>query len=227
MEQSLRIRVYVAGPISKGDVVENVRRGIEAGLALLKAGYAPFIPHLSHLANPSALVGTLDYEAWLSLDFSWVAACHAVLRLSGFSEGADREVAFATANRIPVYTSIPELVADLPSYGGDPRFDGWLTKLSRLHARKQHDYGAKTDPFSNVRASQDFGIKPWVGALVRLNDKMNRLKRFAERGTLANESATDSMQDIAVYALIALILYQEESVAVSVSAPVMPSSFAP
>ncbi len=33
----------------------------------------------------------------------------------------------------------------------------------------------------------------------------------AERGTLANESAEDSMMDVAVYALIALRLYRESS----------------
>jgi len=46
--------------------------------------------------------------------------------------------------------------------------------------------------------------------LVRLNDKIVRLKSFAKKGKLANESAKDSMMDIAVYALIALILYEEE-----------------
>ena len=209
--QSLRIRVYVAGPISKGDVRENVERGIKAGLELLEAGYAPFIPHLSHLADPKALAGSDLYERWLSLDFSWVAACHALLRIPGDSDGADREVAFARANGIPVYDSIEALKADLPTYGGDPRFDGLLTHLSRLHARKQHDYGGDTDPFANVRASKEFGTAPWVGALIRLNDKVNRLKRFAKRGSLANESAEDSMMDISVYALIALILYKEEA----------------
>lgn len=206
---SLRIRVYVAGPISLGNVQENIHNGIAAGLSLLQAGYAPFIPHLSHLVDPDAFIGTDQYENWLSHDFSWVAACHAVLRIPGLSHGADREVAFARANNIPVFETLDALMAEIPNYGGDARFDGWLSRLSRLHARKQHDYGATTDPFANVRASQDFGVRPWIGALIRLNDKINRLKRFAERGTLANETALDSMVDIAVYALIAAILYTE------------------
>lgn len=92
---------------------------------------------------------------------------------------------------------------------GDPRFHALLKQMGDLHDRKQADYGATADPFANVRASQEWGIPPWVGALVRLNDKVTRLKTFARRGSLANESAEDSMLDIAVYALIALILYRE------------------
>lgn len=92
---------------------------------------------------------------------------------------------------------------------GDPRFHAFLKQIGELHDKKQADYGADGDPLANVRASQEWGVPPWVGALVRLNDKVHRLKRFAQRGALANESAEDSMMDIAVYALIALVLYRE------------------
>lgn len=92
-----------------------------------------------------------------------------------------------------------------------PKFHALLKQIGDLHDKKQRDYGSNTDPFANVRASEKFGVKPWIGALVRLNDKVHRLAQFAQRGTLANESAEDSMLDVAVYALIALILYREES----------------
>lgn len=94
---------------------------------------------------------------------------------------------------------------------GDPRFHDLLTQIGELHDAKQRDYGADSDPFANVRASERWGIQPWVGALVRLNDKVHRLQQFALKGELENESAEDSMMDIAVYALIALILYREET----------------
>ena len=92
---------------------------------------------------------------------------------------------------------------------GDPRFHELLKQIGELHDKKQRDYGADEDPFANVRASERWGIEPWVGALVRLNDKVHRLQQFAKKGELANESAEDSMLDIAVYSLIALILYRE------------------
>ena len=93
---------------------------------------------------------------------------------------------------------------------GDPRFHALLEEIGRLHDQKQEDYGTDGDPFANVRASQEFGVAPWVGALVRLNDKVTRLKQFARKGSLANESAKDSMLDIMVYAGIAYILYEEK-----------------
>lgn len=93
---------------------------------------------------------------------------------------------------------------------GDPRFHALLKEIGELHDLKQEDYGVDADPFANVRASQEFGVPPWIGALVRLNDKVTRLKAFARKGTLANESAKDSMLDIMVYAGIAYILYEEE-----------------
>lgn len=94
---------------------------------------------------------------------------------------------------------------------GSARFHELLKEMGELHDKKQRDYGTDLDPFANVRASEEFGVASWVGALVRLNDKIVRLKQFARRGDLANESAEDSMRDIAVYALIALCLYEEEN----------------
>lgn len=93
---------------------------------------------------------------------------------------------------------------------GDPRFHELLRELAELHDRKQQDYGRNEDPLANVRASEEWGIPAWVGAMVRLNDKVRRLQQYARRGSLANEGAEDSLRDIAVYALIALILMREK-----------------
>jgi hypothetical protein len=90
------------------------------------------------------------------------------------------------------------------------RFHELVQEIVALHDRKQADYGADDDPFANVRSSKEWGVPAWVGALIRLNDKVHRLKSFARKGSLANESAEDSMRDIAVYALIALVLYEQE-----------------
>ena len=93
----------------------------------------------------------------------------------------------------------------------DTRFNDLLDEIRELHARKAADYGDDDDPFANIRASEQFGVPAWQGAIIRLNDKVHRLARFAKRGKLANESAKDSMMDIAVYALIAYLLYGEAS----------------
>lgn len=90
------------------------------------------------------------------------------------------------------------------------KFDQVLEELRAMHDRKQTDYGRTTDPFANVRASEDFGIAGWIGALTRANDKMRRLQKFATEGNLANESVEDSLIDLAVYSIIGLILYREQ-----------------
>lgn len=92
---------------------------------------------------------------------------------------------------------------------GADRFHELLSEIGELHDLKQSDYGSDADPFANVRATEDWGIPSWVGALLRLNDKVVRLKSMAKKGALNNEPAEDSMRDIAVYALIALCLYEE------------------
>ena len=92
---------------------------------------------------------------------------------------------------------------------GDARFHALLKEIGDLHDKKQADYGVVTDPFANVRGSQDWGIEPWVGAMIRANDKVKRLQKFAREGTLENEGARDSFMDLAVYSLIALVLWEE------------------
>lgn len=115
----------------------------------------------------------------------------------------------------------PRNMRDIDTLAGDPRFKDLIWDILNLHAKKQEDYGSDTDPFANVRSSGEFGVPPWVGALVRLNDKVTRLKNFASRRVLANESAEDSMMDIAVYALIGVVLYREEAKAESTTLPLV------
>jgi hypothetical protein len=89
-------------------------------------------------------------------------------------------------------------------------FDHILDELRELHLRKSKDYGSSSDPYANVRhAAELFRLPAWVSALIRASDKIARLAQFAQRGWLANESAEDSLMDLAVYAIIALLLYRE------------------
>lgn len=85
-----------------------------------------------------------------------------------------------------------------------------LKEIGDLHHKKQQDYGTTGDPFANIRGSQEWGIRPWVGAMVRAQDKIKRIQKYAREGNLANESVRDSFMDLAVYALIACILHEEE-----------------
>ncbi len=90
------------------------------------------------------------------------------------------------------------------------RFHDILKKLGELHDKKQRDYGTDDDPFNNIRASaKEWGIPAWVGAMLRATDKVRRLQKFADVGELANESVIDAFDDLAVYAVIARVMYEE------------------
>lgn len=170
---------------------------------------------ISELPNWDGSKDTRPYvERDIDVLLSFTPHLDAIALLPGWenSTGARAEAAVAQWIGLRVLdarTFEPFLPAAPTQRAGDPRFHRMLKLIGDLHDKKQADYGSKSDPFANVRASEEFGVAPWVGALVRLNDKVTRLKQFSRRGTLANESAKDSMLDISVYALIAHILYEE------------------
>jgi hypothetical protein len=87
-----RLKVYIAGPYSKGDVAENVRAAIYTGNLVAHFGHVPFIPHLTHFWH---MLAPNDYEFWMDQDEQWLRMCDAIIRLAGESSGADREMAIA------------------------------------------------------------------------------------------------------------------------------------
>jgi hypothetical protein len=97
------MRVYIAGPYTKGDVAVDIHNAVLAADALLEAGYDPFVPHLTHLWH---LISPKKVEEWLAIDAAWLAVCDCVVRLPGESSSADTEVVRARALGIPVYDGL-------------------------------------------------------------------------------------------------------------------------
>lgn len=91
-----------------------------------------------------------------------------------------------------------------------PSFASILSELQAMHDKKQRDYGTAQDPQHNIRQSEDFGIPAWLGAIIRQNDKITRIKSFCLNHKLENESLEDTLIDNAVYAVLALQLYREK-----------------
>src|ERR1700738_2206546 len=89
-------------------------------------------------------------------------------------------------------------------------FRNVLDEMWELHQLKNRDYGAQNDPYRNVRSGADWGVDPWVSALIRGGDKIKRLQKYAQTKELANEGAEDSLIDLAVYSVIALVLWREQ-----------------
>ena len=100
------MKIFISGPYSGGDVAQNVKKAIMEGDYIARLGHVPFIPHLTMFWD---LLIHHEYQFWLDQDMEWLKVCDAVLRLPGESPGADKEVAYAEANGMPVYCSVFEI----------------------------------------------------------------------------------------------------------------------
>lgn len=94
---------------------------------------------------------------------------------------------------------------------GSAEFLAVLDELKQLHLRKTLDYGVDEDALSNIRLSADIVNMPaWAGCVLRMMDKMHRLKAFFRRGKCEFDGLSDTLKDIACYAVIAEVLRREE-----------------
>jgi hypothetical protein len=93
---------------------------------------------------------------------------------------------------------------------GSREFLAVLDELRTLHLRKTLDYGVDEDALSNIRQSSDVVNMPaWAGCILRISDKMHRLKAYFRRGKCEFDGVEDTLKDIACYAAIALVLHRE------------------
>lgn len=103
--------IYVAGPYTHPDPVDNTRIAMEAADRIMDSGHCiPFIPHLTlfwHMHKPRP-VGD-----WYAYDLEILGRCDAVLRLPGGSVGADNGVAHAVACSIPAYDDLDQMLHNL------------------------------------------------------------------------------------------------------------------
>lgn len=101
-----------------------------------------------------------------------------------------------------------------PVHPTSQRFFELCDGIKEMHKKKSRDYGSPcgTDPLANIRNGAKFvGIPAWQAAMVRLSDKVTRLATFNVTGTLHNEGVIDTLEDLASYALLARLLYEEEN----------------
>ena len=75
--------------------------------------------------------------------------------------------------------------------------------LAQLLAKKNADYGNSFEEQFN-----EYGL---TCVLIRLDDKLRRLKNLNKNEAQVNESIADTLQDIAGYAILASILMDNEN----------------
>jgi len=120
--------VYVSGPYTHPDPIWNTSLAARIGTGLFKAGFIPFVPHLSmfwHSITP------MDYEDWLEIDLAMISKFDFVFRFFGESKGADRECERAQELSIPIFYAGPLLTIDGDSIKKETayRFVDWTHHL--------------------------------------------------------------------------------------------------
>lgn len=101
-------RIYISGPITKGNRNHNYFQALEAESELMRRKFAPLNP-MQTMVLPFAWDGQFTHEQWLARDFAWIEVSDAVLRLPGESAGADAECDYAESIGVPIFESIDEL----------------------------------------------------------------------------------------------------------------------
>jgi len=105
--------------------------------------------------------------------------------------------------------------ADLPissfaMHQSTSRFLQLLDEIAEMHRSKSRDYGSEDDPLANIRHGADLvDIEPWRGCMVRIADKVQRLRTYCKTGRLVHEGVVDTLKDLAAYSLLAIVLHEE------------------
>lgn len=102
------------------------------------------------------------------------------------------------------------LKATKTANNADPNFKAVLDQLWELHQRKGTDYGRDGDPYANIRQYERLGIDPWVQCVGDIMENLGRVESFIKNGSLRNDPIENSLLDIASYAIIAYVLYNED-----------------
>lgn len=217
--------VYLAGPMSGSDD-GNEKAFREARERLRAEGFTVFCPHefgMEELGVKGQHHDDADAEKLVAWDVHAIIASDYLVLLPGWqkSTGVACEIHIAKlmGKMIVEMSEFVDWILDgqgdnyrelrLAPVSGDDRFMHLMNQMKWLHCKKNADYGSKGDPLANVRASEQWGVPAWVGAMIRASDKVHRLKAAASGSQLQNEGVIDSLMDLAAYSLIALVLYQE------------------
>lgn len=144
------------------------------------------------------------------------AALRAVVekRLKGgiLDEGEDMvlpaDIAQAADDVADVASAISRSASKHPS---SRAFLNLLDEMRRLHESKSADYGSTTDPLANIRQGAEFvNIEHWRGCMVRIADKVQRLRTYCQTGRLVHEGVRDTLLDLSAYSLLAIVLFDEQ-----------------
>lgn len=111
--------IYISAPYTPSglmhyaprDAFRNVKRAMTVAVKLIKLGFVPICPHLSHFMHVH-VEEELSYDEWMEYDLKLLELCDAVLCL-GNSPGVKRELEYAKQLGLKVFYSLEELLEEV------------------------------------------------------------------------------------------------------------------
>jgi hypothetical protein len=202
--------IYVAGKYT-GNVDENIAAARQVAIALWEKGHAVICPHLNtaHMEKDCKV----SWEDYLKGDFNMISRCDALVMLENWkdSRGATMEAAYATSLGIPIYYApdLPELHrTETTSPVQCEAFRETVGKMYRTHLSKNADYSP-----ANILLTGETGLvtRLWDKTARLLNLTGFKFQYLMHEGIdpprqPKHEAIDDTYQDMAVYAVIGLLL---------------------
>jgi nucleoside 2-deoxyribosyltransferase len=202
--------IYVAGKYT-GNVDENIAAARTVAIALWEKGHAVICPHLNSAHMEQDCKAT--WEDYLKGDFNMISRCDALVMVENWkdSKGAQMEHEYALSLGIPIYYApdLPELHrTETTSPVQCQAFRETLGKMYRTHLSKNADYSP-----ANIILTGETGLvtRLWDQTARLLNLTGFKFKYLMCEGidppkNPKHESIDDTYQDMAVYAVIGMLL---------------------
>ncbi len=96
----MRPLIYMAAPYTRPEPVANTHAVCKVAMFVYEqTNWCPVVPHLSLLWHA---VTPREEAHWYEYDLHLLRKCDAIVRLPGFSIGADGEIAFAKEHGIEI-----------------------------------------------------------------------------------------------------------------------------
>ena len=91
--------------------------------------------------------------------------------------------------------------------------DEVCSDAKRIMDRKNHDYSGGGGPFDNFRGASALGVDPKLGLLLRVMDKLMRVKTFIAKGELKvqGEGVDDAIKDVVNYMVLLKGMIEEDT----------------
>ena len=91
-----------------------------------------------------------------------------------------------------------------------------MEEMENISRAKNKDYASEDDALANLRGMETCNIPAWINSYARLKDKTCRIDAFIRNDgefQVKDECFHDTAIDLAVYALLTLICWEQEQLA--------------